>query len=266
MDGVANRITHGKVALEAESGSCGLEAPCPEGLHQSSGWHVGVAFQRGGQLDEVELLSAEDGVNRATRDKFASATQADLTTGNACWETAPALYEALNDEFGPFDIDLTADSDRHLCDLWFGPGSPVGEYDALSAVWAAHGLRGYSNPPYDRRFVPKILARARYMQELGFESLFLLPLRVTKAFHEHVLKAASDLYFLDKRLVFFENGVPRCSFDKSGNVRPDTALFDSILVRYRLDNDYDNRPEVHTWHVPKHVFPADIERWMEKQE
>ena len=31
--------------------------------------------------------------------------QGDLTTGNACWETAPKIYEAIANDFGPFDID-----------------------------------------------------------------------------------------------------------------------------------------------------------------
>lgn len=71
-------------------------------------------------------------MNRATRDKFASGTdQADLTTGNACWETAPLVFQKLAEDFGPFDIDLTADAQRALCRVWFGPDSSVGQYDAL---------------------------------------------------------------------------------------------------------------------------------------
>ena len=51
-------------------------------------------------------------MNRETRDKFASGTdQADLTTGNACWQTPPAIFAQLNHDFGPFEIDLTAGRD-----------------------------------------------------------------------------------------------------------------------------------------------------------
>ena len=72
-------------------------------------------------------------MKRETRDKFASGTkQSDLTTGNACWETPPAVFAKLSEDFGPFDVDLTADARRHLCPVWFGPDSPVECFDAIT--------------------------------------------------------------------------------------------------------------------------------------
>lgn len=198
-------------------------------------------------------------MDRATRDKFASGTdQADLTTGNACWETAPLVFDALNRHFGPFDVDLTADAQRHLCPIWFGPQSNVAETDALEAEWTACGRRtGYSNPPYGP-FVQKLLPKAKYWAQEGFGSTLLLPLRVTKAFKTHILSGATDLIFPDSRLVFFENGVPRCSVDKRGNLRPDPAMFDSIIVRYTPD--LRPTPRLGLWKVPPHVTADDIER------
>lgn len=67
-------------------------------------------------------------MNNETKNKLTSGTdQADLTTGNACWETPPLVFRKLNEDFGPFDVDLTADAQRHLCPTWFGPDSNVGE-------------------------------------------------------------------------------------------------------------------------------------------
>lgn len=206
-------------------------------------------------------------MNRETRDKFASGTdQADLTVGNACWETAPRIFEQLSADFGPFDIDLTADGQRHLCPLWFGPDSPVGEFDALSVNWHEHGRTGYSNPPYGP-FVQKILRKAR-LEALYFDfsSLLLLPLRVTKAFRSEVLKGASDLIFPDKRLVFFENGLPRLSdkvWNEKGRAATAGALFDSILVGYKPG--VWERPLIGEWRVPVHVTAEDLERAAERR-
>jgi hypothetical protein len=197
-------------------------------------------------------------MNRATRDKFASGTQKDLTSGNACWQTAPAVFDQLCHDFGgPFDVDLTADASNHLCDVWFGPGSPH-HTDALTAPWRTFGSRGYSNPPYGP-FVARILPKAKAEAANGFTSLFLLPLRVTEAFRWYVLRGASDLILTKKRLVFFEQGAPRCSYDRHGRPRADCAMFDSMLVRYVPG--WTGRPRLSEWKVPPHVTPDMIDRW-----
>ena len=187
-------------------------------------------------------------MNRATRDKFASGTQADLTSGNACWETPPAVYEKLNADFGPFVVDLTADSARALCPVWFGPGVDTFGEDALLVSWHTYGTRGYSNPPYGP-FVAKMLAKAKQEVQRGFTSVLLLPMRVTKAFRLHVLDGASELLFCDKRITFWENGAPRVN-PKTG--KTDGALFDSVVVVYRPGCPL--RPTVDVWHVPPHVM------------
>lgn len=204
-------------------------------------------------------------MDRATRDKMVSGTaQADLTSGNACWETPPLIYQKLSADFGPFDIDLTADAQRRLCPWWFGPDSPFGVngYNALNLQWPI-GKHGYSNPPYGP-FIQAILPLARrYAQELEFTSTFLLPLRVTKAFKAYILKGASDLIFPDKRIVFFENGVPRINqklWLTKGKLSADPAIFDSIIVRYTPGTSLDASPKLSTWQVPVHVTAADLER------
>lgn len=196
-------------------------------------------------------------MNRATRDKLAKGTGADLTSGNACWETAPLVYAQLAEDFGPFDIDLTGDAERALCGMWFGPGSPVGQEDALAAEWYLYGANGYSNPPYGR-FVQHVLRKAIEESALGFRSTLLLPLRITRAFKRYVLAGASDLIFPDRRLVFFENGIPRCTPGPKGKLRADTALFDSIIVRY--GPDAPAAPRIGMWKVPPHVTKDDIAR------
>ena len=198
-------------------------------------------------------------MNRATRDKFAKRT--DPTSSNACWETAPKVYDALNRDFGTFDVDLTADASNHLCDTWLGPGSHFGE-DALTVDWRKYGRKGYSNPVYGSfitRILPKAVEQAR---KRGFASTFLLPLRITDTFREYVLDQAHELLLCTKRLVFFEDGVPRCTVDKRGRPHADTAMFDSIIVRYLPGRRSGNYPKLGEWDVPEHVTKDDIERWV----
>lgn len=97
----------------------------------------------------------------------------------------------------------------------------------------------------------------------GFPSTLLLPMRVTKAFKESILVGAAELYFCDARLVFFEGGVPRINvkeYRKRGKLVADSALFDSIVVRYKEDTPPDATPKIGIWHVPKHVSATDLER------
>lgn len=216
-------------------------------------------------------------MNNETKNKLTIGTnQADLTSGNACWETPPLVFAKLNEDFGPFDVDLTADAQRHLCPIWFGPQSNVGELDALGADWPACGRRsGYSNPPYGP-FIQKLLKVAKGWTKLGeyhdgFTSTLLLPMRVTKGFKKHILAGASDLLFCDTRLTFFEDGMPRLNeakFGKRGKkgqllkVPTDPAVFDSIIVRYQPGT---TRLNVGIWNVPKHVTKDDIERAVERR-
>lgn len=189
-------------------------------------------------------------MDRATRDKFVITTQKDLTSGNACLETPPRVFLKIQEDFGPFDIDLTADVTRHLLYVWFGPGSPYGE-DALTVQWLLHGNMGYSNPPYGP-FVKRILKKAKEEAAKGFASTFLLPVRMGTTFHEQVIYGATELHFCNKRITFWENGAPKLTKMKDGSMEVTTALFDSMIVRYKPGIRF-SPPRVFSWKVPKHV-------------
>lgn len=197
-------------------------------------------------------------MNNDTKQKLMSGTdQSDLTTGNACWETPPAIFAQLDADYGGFDIDICADPTRALCFKHFGPGSYLGA-DALTADWSAHGMHGYCNPPYGA-FIGKILPVAKRQAAKGFRSVFLIPMRVTKAFKGHIMDGAKDLLFCDSRIVFFENGVPRLNAKKfaEGKLVADAAVFDSIVVVYE---GVHAKPNVGLWRVPDHVTQDDLER------
>lgn len=60
------------------------------------------------------------------------------------------FLDAVERRFGPIGLDLAANSDNHVCPLWFGPGSPLlGGEDSLapSVSWAGSPLR-WLNPEF----------------------------------------------------------------------------------------------------------------------
>lgn len=176
-------------------------------------------------------------------------TSRDLNAGNALWETPPPIWAALQRDFGPFDVDLTANRENTLCEAWLGPGSALGE-DALTATWGHLGRRGYSNPvygPFAQRIVRVAKAHARAPEP--FVSVFLLPMRVTETFKHIVLFAASALYFCDRRVCFYEHGAPRLN-PKTGKADP--AMFDSIIVVFERRRAATGLM-VDVWRVPEHV-------------
>ena len=195
-------------------------------------------------------------MNRATRDKFVSHSHL-LTDAKSLWETPPQVYQQLVYDFGPFDLDLTADSKRHLEPVWLGPGSPIGHVDALVAPWFELADSGYSNPPYGW-FAAAMIKKAHEEAKKGFTSTLLLPMRVTKQFRKHVLHGAAQLIFPDKRICFYENGAPRWNEEalKKGGYQMDPALFDSIIVRFKPGMWI--YPRVSEWKVPPHYTPPKI--------
>lgn len=184
----------------------------------------------------------------------------DKATTQSDWETPPAVFAKLNEDFGPFDIDLTANWDNRLTGIYFGP-SPADILgplpDALTAPWRDFGTRGYSNPPYGHPFVSQLLAKAVQEATRGFSTTFLLPLRITKAFRQYVLRHARCVYICDKRICFYEDGHPRWNqvrLRKDGVKRADPAMFDSMIVQFDSDQPYKTfGVMLHEWHVPKHV-------------
>lgn len=193
-------------------------------------------------------------MDAATRSRMLSGTsQADVTSGNACWQTPPAVFNKLHDEFG-FDIDLFAAADTTLMPIWFGPGSEFAE-DAMTVPWMDYGSVGFSNPPYGAFLAGVLRAAVNEAKANGFVSVHLLPLRLTKIMRDVIFRSEALEQWLipDKRITFFENGAPR--LDAKGTPMP--AMFDSTIL---VIGPYGKRvPRVGEWHVPDHV-PAEFKR------
>lgn len=135
-------------------------------------------------------------------------------SGSEIWQTPPALFMALNQEFD-FTIDVAADDGNSVVDRYIDADG-----DALSQTWA--GERVFANPPYGRileRWLAKAVMEA---QENGALVVMVLPARTGNAwFHRHVLPHA-EVRFIRGRLNFTVGGGGRKN-----------APFDSMVVVFR---------------------------------
>lgn len=104
------------------------------------------------------------------------------TAQKNCWGTPPALFEKLEEEFGPFDLDAAASASNALCNRYL-----TQDDDALTQPWTG---RVFVNPPYGRglgQWVEKASeeaasGRAEIVVALLPAHTFLS----TKAYHQYV--------------------------------------------------------------------------------
>ncbi len=158
-----------------------------------------------------------------------------LSTGTDDWRTPRALFGALHREFD-FTVDAAADQDNHLVPRYW-----TAAHDGAARSWAKE--RVWCNPPYSRGRQPGFLARAAKCE--AAVAVLLIPARPdTRAWHEHVWEAASEVRFIRGR-VRFEGAT-------SG------APFPSAIVVYRAGGRR-GRPAL-VW--PCEMPDADVRRCM----
>lgn len=114
------------------------------------------------------------------------AINAGMFTSLTCeWATPKALYETLETEFGPFDLDPC-------------PKGYEGLWSGLTERWEG---RVYMNPPYGRQ-IGNWVKKAWESSLEGALVVCLLPSRTdTEWWHEYVMKA-KEIRFIKGRLHF----------------------------------------------------------------
>lgn len=117
------------------------------------------------------------------------------------WETPQELFDDLDREFGPFDLDVCATPDNAKVQRYFTP-----EDDGLAQEW--HGLC-FMNPPYGRD-IARWVEKARTEAEEGRATVVaLIPARTdTRYWHEHIFDVADHILFLRGRVKFHLDGEP----------------------------------------------------------
>lgn len=113
------------------------------------------------------------------------------------WSTPQHLFDQLNAEFGPFDLDAAASEYNHKCLAYYDKNT-----DALS-VEEWNGKRIWLNPPYGRdlgKWVEKAEEQAHIYGKL---IVLLLPARTdTRWWHKYVEDDAEEVRFIKGRLKF----------------------------------------------------------------
>lgn len=111
------------------------------------------------------------------------------------WRTPEALFEALEVEFGPFDLDPATSDGNALCARSF-----TEQEDGLRQPWAG---RVFVNPPYGEGLYEWLWKCHTEAQRPGVTLIVaLLPSRTdVRWFHDFVLQA-TEIRFIKGRLRF----------------------------------------------------------------
>lgn len=115
-------------------------------------------------------------------------------SGKDDWGTPQKLYDLLNAEFGPFDLDVCASDVNAKAPIWLSPAQ-----DALKTDWFG---RTFMNPPYSRvgEFITQ---QCLQVQEGNVEvSVALVAARTDTKWFQMASMFASEIRFLKGRLKF----------------------------------------------------------------
>ncbi|HCE2128184.1 TPA: phage N-6-adenine-methyltransferase [Vibrio parahaemolyticus] len=111
------------------------------------------------------------------------------------WQTPPAVFEKLNEEFN-FTLDATAEPETALCDHYF-----TIDDDALTQGWGNQMV--YCNPPYSQ--LKDFAKKAQEEAKKGATVVMLVPARTdTKAFHDYL--SHGEVRLIKGRLKFLMEG------------------------------------------------------------
>jgi|SRR5581483_8694729 len=112
------------------------------------------------------------------------------------WATPQDLFDRVNEEFGPFDLDAAASEYNHKCPAY---------YDILTdalRIEKWNGQRIWLNPPYGRD-LGKWVAKAEEQAHIyGKRVVLLLPARTDTQWWHKSVADAEQIRFLKGRLRF----------------------------------------------------------------
>lgn len=141
------------------------------------------------------------------------------------WETPQDLFDSLDAEFGPFDMDVAANAKNSKCSYFASK-----EDDALTQDWMK---TNWCNPPYSR--VLEFVSKAQQETTKGNTTVMLIPARTdTRFFHDYIYQKPNvEVRFLKGRIKFVspDGGLLRgTKMNGSNNAAP----FPSMIVVFRV--------------------------------
>lgn len=115
-----------------------------------------------------------------------------MTSNTDLWATPQKVFDELNKFYGPFEMDVCADSSNAKCDVYFDKDT-----DGLKQQWAG---KCWMNPPYGRE-IGKWMKKAYESSLAGATVVCLVPARTdTKWWHDYAM--LGHIVFYRGRLKF----------------------------------------------------------------
>jgi phage N-6-adenine-methyltransferase len=141
-----------------------------------------------------------------------------------CWATPPEFFSWVDRMFGPFDLDVCADSENKKCENYISR-----ERDGLSTPWVVEGRSGakcWCNPGFAN--VGPWLEKAHQEAKAGNAHTFVLT-------HAGISTAWFDKYIHRAHRVYAIR--PRINFVPKGAVKASSNPKDSLLWEFRPGSD-----------------------------
>lgn len=159
------------------------------------------------------------------------------------WSTPKALFDQINETFGPFDLDPCATEENAKAPIWCDA-----RQNGLEAPWGgARPWNVFVNPPFCREkkmYVEPWIEKAweEVRDGCALATVLLIPARTdTKVWHDVIFRHAAIVAFIKGRVTF--DGAT-----KSG--RPAAATFPSAIVRFSRQA-LPRPPYITTWEQRK---------------
>ena len=128
-------------------------------------------------------------------------SQNNLPRAKTDWETPPELMEALQRDFGGFDLDPCATYENRKAAAWFGRESwHCASEDGLEEPWFG---KAFVNPPYGRD-IWRWVEKCHYEVTRGTAELVvaLLPVSPDTRWWQTWVSQATEARFLKGRITF----------------------------------------------------------------
>ena len=120
-----------------------------------------------------------------------------VSSNDDSWTTPQALFDAMNEVWGPFTLDAAATDDSAKCLYYW-----TKEVDGLSSEWFG---RVFLNPPYNRSIIKWAEKVTEELDKGRTESVTLLiPARTDTRWWNHLVDSmyCDDVVFLKGRVKF----------------------------------------------------------------
>ena len=151
----------------------------------------------------------------------------DIATAKGEWGTPVPLFNLLNAEYGPFEIDLAASEENTKCDSYFDK-----EVDSLKVEWRKFKT-AFLNPDHSKGVIDAFMEKCRdETRGRGLRIVTLIPLAAeTGWFQANVMKAA-EIRFISGRVNYVGKRKDGSVVTQSPPFTSCIAIFDKSLEQF----------------------------------